>query len=484
MTRVLFATSEVYPLVKTGGLADVSASLPQALCDLGCDVQILMPGYPAALETAAAAGSYRKSLRIGEYEVKLWQTRLTGTEVRLWLVDCPSLFDRPGNPYKNEKGLDWEDNAQRFALFCRVGALMAAGDAGLDWQPDLVHCNDWQTGLLPVFLDSCSHRPRTLFTIHNLAYQGLFSQQTFRSLGLSESLWRWDRLEFHGNLCFMKGGLVFSDRITTVSPGYAREIQTLEFGNGLDGVLRHRRERLTGILNGIDADVWNPEHDPELAFNYRRDQKWNKARCKASLQEELGLEVNNGPLLGFVGRLAEQKGLDWLTSVMPGLLERGCQFALLGSGESRYEEPLRQMSLHWPGQMSLTLGFDEGLAHRITAGADIFLMPSRFEPCGLNQMYSLRYGTVPVVHAVGGLADTVSDPDQSGIDRANGFRFSKADDQALLAALNRALDCFGNPPCWRRLQDNGMSADYSWKQSARSYFDLYQSMLRAHQWPG
>ncbi len=479
MTRVLFATSEVYPLVKTGGLADVSASLPEALCRLGYDVHILLPGYPAAIKAARDAGSRRKTrFRIGQYEVSLWQTRLPGTAVTLWLVDCPPLFDRPGNPYQNENGQDWWDNAHRFELFGRVGAMMAVGEAGVNWRPDLVHCNDWQTGLIPVFLEHYPHRPGTVFTIHNLAYQGIFSHETFRALGLPDSLWRLDQLEFYGQLSFIKGGLVFSDRITTVSPEYAREIQSTEFGHGLDGVLRHRAHRLTGILNGIDTRVWNPEQDPELAFHYGRDHLKNKTQCQARLQQELGLEVNGGPLLGFIGRLVEQKGVDWLIAVMPELLDRGCQFVMLGSGEARYEEPLRLLARQWPGQMSLTLGYDEGLSHRITAGCDIFLMPSRFEPCGLNQMYSLRYGTIPVVHAVGGLSDTVNDPLEAGIGKANGFRFIKADEQALLATINRALKSFRNRKSWRRLQENGMAADYSWNQRARSYGDLYQSILK------
>lgn len=479
MIRVLFATSEVYPLVKTGGLADVSASLPEALCRLDYDVQILLPGYPAAIKAAKEAGSRRKTrFRIGQYEVSLWQTRLPGTSVTLWLVDCPPLFDRPGNPHQNEKGQDWWDNAHRFELFGRVGAMMAVGEAGLTWRPDLVHCNDWQTGLLPVFLEHYPHRPGTVFTVHNLAYQGIFSHDTFRALGLPDSLWRLEQLEFYGQLSFIKGGLVFSDRITTVSPEYAREIQTPEFGHGLDGVLRHRANRLTGILNGIDARVWNPEQDPELAFHYGRDHLKNKTQCQAQLQQELGLEVSGGPLLGFIGRLVEQKGVDWLIAIMPTLLARGCQFVVLGSGESRYEEPLKQLARQWPGQMSLTLGYDEALSHRITAGCDIFLMPSRFEPCGLNQMYSLRYGTIPVVHAVGGLSDTVNDPDEAGIGKANGFRFIKGDEQTLLATINRALEYFRVRKSWRRLQENGMAEDYSWKQRARSYGNLYQSILK------
>lgn len=482
MIRVLFATSEVFPLVKTGGLADVSASLPEALCRLDYDVQILLPGYPEAIQAARKAGSRRKSrFQVGQYSVSLWQTRLPGTAVTLWLLDCPPLFDRPGNPYKNEEGRDWWDNAHRFHLFCKVGAMIAMGEAGLSWRPDLVHCNDWQSGLIPVFLESRPERPGTVFTIHNLAYQGLFSQETFRALGLPDALWRWDRLEFHGQLSFIKGGLVYADRITTVSPGYAREIQTPELGYGLDGLLRHRHDALAGILNGIDARLWNPEDDPELPFHYGRDHLKNKARCRASLQRELGLAVHDAPLLGFIGRLVEQKGVDWLLEALPELLARDCQVAILGSGEARYEDPLRELARQWPEQLSLTLGYNEGLSHRITAGCDLFLMPSRFEPCGLNQMYSLRYGTVPVVHQVGGLADTVLDPQDVGIDRATGFCFQAANAQGLSDAVARALAIFGQRKYWRRLQENGMAVDNAWKQRARDYADLYRSVLGARQ---
>ncbi|WP_417514482.1 glycogen synthase GlgA [Marinobacter sp.] len=478
MIRVLFATSEVYPLVKTGGLADVSASLPEALCRLEYDVHILLPGYPAAMEAARSEHALKKaSIQVGEYGVSIWQTRLPGSAVTLWLVDCPALFDRPGNPYQNSKGEDWWDNAQRYELFCRVAAQIALGQAGIHWTPDIVHCNDWQTGLIPVFLERHQRRPGTVFTIHNLAYQGLFPQEIFRALALPDSLWNMHELEFHGQLSFIKGGLVFADRITTVSPGYAREIQTPEYGYGLDGLLQHRRDRLSGILNGIDTRVWNPEDDPCQDFHYSRDSLENKLLCKARLQEQLGLAPGNAPLLGFIGRMVEQKGLDWLVAGMPSLLKLGCQFALLGSGETRYEEPLKALAQQWPDQVSLTLGYDEVLSHRITAGCDLFVMPSRFEPCGLNQMYSLRYGTLPVVHSVGGLKNTVFDPSDVGLDEANGFSFQEPTARSFLSAIERALEYRDNQRAWRRMQHNAMSGEYSWRLRAKSYGDLYQQVL-------
>lgn len=475
MTAVLFVTSEVYPVIKTGGLADVSASLPAALSRLDHDVRILLPGYPAAMETARMAGSHPKHrLRIGQYSISLWETLLPGTEVPLWLVDCPALFDRPGNPYQNEEGRDWWDNAHRYHLFCRVAAMIATGQVGMTWTPDIVHCNDWQTGLVPVFLEDLPDRPGTVFTIHNLAYQGLFPHETFRALGLPDALWRFDRLEFHGQLSFIKGGLVYADQITTVSPGYASEIQTTEFGYGLDGLLRHRSDRLTGILNGIDTQMWDPSSDVYLNAHFNAEHPRNKTQCKAFLQRQLGLAVSDTPLLGFIGRLVSQKGIDWLLAALPVALRKGCQVAILGSGEARYEQSLKELAQSHPGQISLTLGYDEPLAHRITAGADLFLMPSRFEPCGLNQMYSLRYGTLPLVHAVGGLKDTVFDPESSEADLANGFRFETPEASALIYAIERALKYRDDRQAWRRLQLNGMCGDYSWTNRAQDYAELYQ----------
>lgn len=484
MTRVLFASSEVYPLVKTGGLADVSASLPEALCQLGYDVHILLPGYPAAMSATKAAGAEQIArFTIDGFTVGLVQTRLPGTAVTLLLVDCPPFFEREGNPYQNDQGVDWPDNPQRFKLFAQAGARIALGQAGLSWCPEIVHCNDWQSALIPVFLENQPERPGTVFTIHNLAYQGLFPRETFDRLGLPESLWRYDQLEFHGQVSFIKGGLTFSDRITTVSPGYAEEIQTPELGYGLDGLLRYRRPQLSGILNGIDTRIWNPEEDAHLDAHYGPGHLKNKRLCQSQLREALGLAPDGAALLGFIGRLVEQKGLDWLLSVIPPLLERGCQFALLGSGEPRFEHPLEQLARKWPAQVALKLGYDESLAHRITAGCDLFLMPSRFEPCGLNQMYSLRYGTIPVVHSVGGLRDTVFDPSDTGIDNANGFCFRSPDSLSFLEAIERALDCHKNRKAWRRLQDNGMAGDYSWTQSAAHYGELYQGILAERQNP-
>jgi len=482
VNRVLFVTSELYPVVKTGGLADVSASLPDALCKAGADMRILLPGYPAAMELVRRSGvTCLAEVKVSDDSgnVRLWQTQLPGTTVTLLIADCPALFDRPGGPYQDESGQDWWDNAHRYLTFARVAAMISTGRLNLDWIPDLVHCNDWQTGLVPVLLQSCEQPPATVFTVHNLAYQGLFSQDTFRTLGLPDSLWQPDQLEFYGQLSFIKGGLVFSDHLTTVSEGYAREILRPEYGYGLDGLLRHRQADLTGILNGIDTDVWNPECDAFLTHHYSPKNLKGKAFCRRSLLQTLGLERDvRRPLLGFVGRLVEQKGVGLLLQVIPQLLERGCQVVILGAGMPAYEESLHQLSMEWPYRFSFTSGYDEGLAHRITAGADLFLMPSLFEPCGLNQMYSLRYGTVPVVHRTGGLADTVHDPLTAAPNRANGFCFTEPEAPALMKTLDRALSCFSQRYFWRKLQANGMAGDYSWSNRARSYEEIYQSILQ------
>jgi len=486
MTRILYVTSEVYPIVRTGGLADVSASLPEALGHMGYDVNILLPGYPAAMELTREAGMQAKArLWVDSYDVKLWQTRLPGTAVTLWLVDCAQLFGRPGNPYQNSAGEDWKDNARRFQLFAKVGSKIALGKAGLTWAPELVHCNDWQTALLPVYLELIAERPSTVFTVHNLAAQGLFPRNTFQNLGLPERLWSFDLLEHQGQLAFIKGGLVFSDRITTVSPGYAAEIQTPEFGCGLDDLLHQRRRALTGILNGIDTRTWDPETDVYIARDYGPDQLKNKRLCRADLQRKVGLENNDAPLFGFVGRFAERKGVDWLLAVMPGLLRRGCQMVMLGAGagtgDGHYEESLARLAQEWPRQLSVTIDYDNPLAHQITAGADLLLMPSRFEPCGLNQLYALHYGTLPIVHRVGGLRDTVFDPMDSDSAMANGFCFEIPDASAFLTAIERALKYFDNRRAWRRLQDNAMAGDYSWNRSARLYGELYQDVLAERQ---
>lgn len=481
MHKILFATSEAYPLIKTGGLADVSASLPAALTALGCQVRVLVPGYPQALEVIKKRFGRRKiaQLTLGDTPVTLWQTPVRNADITFWVAECSAFSNRSGNPYTDDNDLDWSDNAERFYLFCELTRRLSLAEAGLRWKPDVVHCNDWPTALTPALLHQHPQRPATVFTIHNLAYQGLFPPETRHRLGLSETFWHMHSLEFYGQLSFIKGGLIYADRLTTVSPSYAQEIRTEEYGCGLDGVLRARGEHLSGILNGVDQADWNPRSDPHLAAHYHAGDLSNKARCKQSLVQELGLHVGHEgqPLIGFIGRLVEQKGIDLILESLPWLLAQGCRVALLGSGAPELEQRLDALARKHPGQLSLTLCYDEALAHRITAGSDLFMMPSRFEPCGLNQMYSLLYGALPVVHSIGGLKDTVFDADEFPVDGANGFTFNEPTPESFMQALKRALNRYQNSAHWQRLQVNGMAVDYSWQHSARAYMDVYDSAL-------
>ncbi len=480
MQKVLFATSEVYPLIKTGGLADVAASLPRALLKLGQDVKILLPAYASVLEKAANTGFKDiAQFDIEGYSISLKQTRLPGTKVTVWLVDIPEFFDRPGNPYCGPDGNDWFDNHKRFYVFAKVAELIALDQLNLNWQPTIVHCNDWQTGLIPALLSLHAEHPATVFTIHNLAYRGLFSYQAFAELNLPEAFWHHERLEFYGQISFIKGGLAFADYITTVSPSYAQEIQRPEFGYGLDGLIRYRNDSISGILNGIDTDEWNPGTDPHLTSNYNRRTLGNKAKNKLALQEDLGLAINaDTPLLGFVGRLVDQKGVDLILAQMNQLLSQNCQLIILGSGFPHYEQALKNIAAQHPTKVAVILGYNESYAHRIEASSDIFLMPSIFEPCGLNQMYSLRYGTLPLVHAVGGLRDTVFEEVQENIsDQANGFVFKDASAEGLFSAVQRAIALYQHKDQWKKLQLNAMSKDFSWDVSAKEYLAIYENLV-------
>lgn len=477
MSNILFATSEVYPLIKTGGLADVAASLPRALTKLKHNVRVLLPAYASVMKTAAAELKKITVLEVDGQPVTLWKTLLPGTRVWVLLADAPAFSEREGNPYCGPDGYDWPDNAERFLLFAKVARLIALDKAGLQWPVDIVHCNDWQTGMIPALLSADNPRPATVFTIHNLAYRGLFSWDTFASLGLPHEFWHMDRLEFYGQLSFMKGGLVYADHITTVSPSYAEEIQTPDAGNGLDGLLRHRRHVLSGILNGIDADEWNPGTDKHIAQTYNRRTLANKQKNKTALQERSGLEVSDKPLLGFIGRLVDQKGVDLILADLPQLLSDGCQCVILGSGMKNFEEEFTQLAKKYPQHLSVTIGYSESLAHLIEAGVDIFLMPSAYEPCGLNQLYSLRYGTLPVVHAVGGLRDSVIDFAEPTQTDATGFMFYQYTTHGLYTAVQRALATFQDKKTWRMLQNNGMAQDLSWQRSAEEYVRLYGQLL-------
>jgi starch synthase len=478
--RILHVASEMQPLVKTGGLGDVVSALPAAQAALGHDVRILIPAYREALARAgdpSAVASLRLPGLPGTATLLEASAAPPGTVA--WLLDYGPAFDRPGNPYVDAGGLPWEDNAERFALLSRAAVVVACGDQSLDWQPDVVHCHDWQTGLVAPLLDESTRLvlpPVTVFTIHNLSYQGLFPEQTFRDLGLSAPLWSMHGLEFNGRLSFIKGGIAFSDWVTTVSPTYAAEIRTAPLGAGLEGLLDARGDRLVGILNGIDSDGWNPATDPFIDSHYDAGSLDRKAANGTALAARLGLE-GKGPVLGFIGRLVEQKGVDLIVDAMPGLLDAGVRFACLGTGERLLEQRLGQLARSHRGRVGVEIGYDEGLAHLIEAGADLFLMPSRFEPCGLNQMYSLRYGTPPVVRRTGGLADTVVDatPATLADGTATGFVFDAPSASDLSAAVRRALDLHSDRDAWRRLMSNGMKRDFSWRASAMRYLELYRT---------
>ncbi len=478
VNKILFVTSEIHPLIKTGGLADVSASLPKAIKALRRDIRILLPAYRSVL---ASVGPTQEIAAFpcppaGE-PVRLLETHLPGTSIRIWLVHSPAHFDRDGGPYLGPDGRDWLDNAERFTVFARAAEAVALDRAGLSWRPELVHCNDWQGGLAVALLTRHPARPATLFTIHNLAYQGLFPAATFHRLGLPPELWSMHGLEFYGQISFIKGGIAYADMISTVSPQYAQEICTPEFGCGLENLLQHRADRLVGILNGADYKEWNPAKDPLIPQRYNAFSLHKKPVNKTALQQHFGLAVDDTvPLVGMIGRLAEQKGFDLMLTALPQLLRQPVQLVVLGSGDRQLEERLRLAVAAHPGRVAAHFGYSEALAHQIEAGADIFLMPSRYEPCGLNQIYSLRYGTVPVVHRTGGLANTVVDATDETLRRgsATGFIFDEPTPAALLAALDRALACYRQPRVWKRLAYIGMQQEFGWRQSAHQYAELYQ----------
>jgi len=483
---VLFATSEIAPWVKTGGLGDVAAGLPPALRRAGVDVKVLVPRYPAlALAFPSAPVIAELSNLGGELPPASLCEASAADGTPLLLLDCPILYDRPGNPYLGAGGRDWHDNHIRFGLLSRVAALLAGSSNPLPWQARILHCNDWQSALAPSYLNyfgGLGARAATLLTVHNLAFQGLFGQHALSELALPPHAWAMDGVEYHGQLSFLKAGLQHADWITTVSPGYAGEIQSDSEGMGLAGLLRWRGDSLSGIRNGIDTDIWNPAVDPYLVSAYDAAHLAKKAANKSELQRRLGLDQRKDvPLLGVVSRLTEQKGLDLLPPLEKQLAALPVQLAVLGSGGRQHELAMSEMATNHPGQFAVTIGFDEGLAHMIEAGADIFLMPSRFEPGGLNQMYSLRYGTPPIVRKTGGLADTVIDYAPALVaagkpDTANGFVFRDPTAEALLAAIRRAVAAWREPKLWRQLQRNGMAQDWSWAEPASQYVDLYRKL--------
>jgi starch synthase len=470
--------SEALPFAKTGGLADVLGALPKALTRLGHAVDLVMPRY-RGINVGPATTSIRVALGGQVDDAQMSVTTSGG--LRTIFVGHNTYFDREYLYGVTER--DYPDNPERFAFFCQA-ALNWATSNGLHY--DVVHAHDWQTGLVPVLMKraeatlSAPHTP-TVFTIHNLAYQGIFDASWLPRLGLGWDLMRMDALEYWGRISYLKGGVLFSDLVTTVSPTYAQEIQTPELGFGFDGILRHKSDDLVGILNGIDYDQWDPDSDVNLPAPYNASKLKGKGAAKRKLLEGYGLPAKakdrGRPLIGMISRMVDQKGFDLIAAVADELPKLGAGFVVLGTGDRRYEDLWRDLAAKHPTVIAVRIGFDEALAHLIEGGADIFLMPSRFEPCGLNQMYSLRYGTIPVVRATGGLNDTVLDVDPETC-RGTGFRFVEYTPQALLGAIRRALAAFGNRPLWRRIQKGGMRQDFSWDASAREYVDVYERAAR------
>jgi starch synthase len=471
MPRILMISSEAAPLAKTGGLADVVGALPSALRPFGHDVAAVIPRY-ASIELRNARRVWDNlHIQLGDssYTVAIYQAP---AGYPLYLIDCPPLFDRKG--LYGESGMDYPDNHVRFAVLCRA----AIGVARVLFRTDIFHCHDWQTGLVPAYLrTSLATDPtflgcKTLFTIHNLGYQGLFPRSALADVGLDPAVYRPDGMEFFGRVSYIKAGIQFADALSTVSPTYAREIQTPEYGFGLDGCLRDRAAVLTGILNGVDYADWNPHSDRHIPAHYTPEDLSGKRECKRQLLAEFGLpnEAMDRPLIGIVSRFTRQKGTDILAEIAGQLLAEDVYLVALGTGEPEYEAYFRQMQHDNPGRIAARIGFDNPLAHRIEAGSDIFLMPSHYEPCGLNQIYSLHYGTVPVVRATGGLDDT--------IDEETGFKFSEYSGTALLEAVRAAVSAFADPIRWQQMMRRGMGKDFSWKTSAALYSELYRQLFR------
>ncbi|MDN3576519.1 glycogen synthase GlgA [Chitinimonas viridis] len=483
--KVLHVAAECYPLLKTGGLADVVGALPAAQRQLGLDARIVLPGFPAiraGLQDAKVQASMPP--RLGSGPLTLWQGYLPDG-VPAFVIDAPGLYDRVGNPYADAEHHPYTDNHRRFALLGWVAARMAQGLLP-DWRPDVLHGHDWHAGLAAAYLKQTTPAPdmadaACVFTIHNLAYQGLFPASLFAELGLPAQCYAMDGMEFHGQLSFIKAGLYYSDRLATVSPSYAAEIQTAEHGCGLEGLLRHRRAALSGILNGVDEALWNPATDPTLPGHFDADKTGGKARCKTALQAELGLVAEpTGLLFCVVSRLTEQKGLNLVLAGAEALLAQGGQLAVLGSGEPELEAGFSELLGRYPGRVAVRLGFDEPLSHRLFAGSDVVLLPSRFEPCGLTQMYGMRYGALPLARRTGGLADSVRDCSLENLQDASatGMLFERFEQADFDAAVRRAFALYAKPQAWREVRRHAMQQHFGWAGPAKAYQALYRAALK------
>jgi starch synthase len=479
--RVLFVASEAVPFAKTGGLADVVGTLPYVLNNLGADVRVLMPYYGMVKQGKIPMTAVAENLEghLGKTPLAFDVRTPESGDYPFYFVERDEFFER-SQLYGTPRG-DYFDNLERFSFFCSTILPVCQN---LGFQPDVIHCHDWQSALAPAYLHhrwqaaDILNRAKTVFTIHNLAYQGLFPKEKFPLLGLDWSMFGIDGLEYYDQISLLKGGIVFADAITTVSVRYSEEIQTPEFGYGLEGVLRSRSNALHGILNGVDYQEWNPEKDPLLPAHFSKSKLAGKAKNKAALMQAFSLnpKLEKAPILAMISRLADQKGFDLVAAVLPELLAQDLMVVILGTGEEKYHHWLAEVAPKYPGKLGVKIAFDNSLAHLMEAGADMFLMPSRYEPCGLNQMYSLKYGTIPIVRATGGLADTV-DPADPATGTGTGFLFSDYTPEAFATALNAALKAYKNQKQWRRLVQNAMSQDFSWERSAYAYLNLYKLLV-------
>jgi len=478
--KVLFATSEVAPLIKTGALGESSSALPAALAGLGVDVRLLVPGYPQVIDALKSRGRAAALPSLPGVPPAQLLASKHPSGVQLLVIAC-DIYARPGTPYQDTAGRDWPDNALRFGLLSYVSALLSTDASPFPWVPDVLHCNDWQTGLAPAYLRYVdSAKARTVFTVHRLTQQGNFPPENVSLLGLPPQAFAPDGVEFKGNLGFLKAGVQFADRITTVSPTYANEIQEAPLGKGLENLLSRRSDVVSGILNGIDTDAWDPDNDPYIERYYNSGRLAHKADNRRALRARIGLpDEPDLPLFAMVGRLVERKGVDVLADIVPELIRTPAQLVVLGSGEERLETRYRELAKSFPDAVSVKIGFEESLIHQIEAGADISVMPSRYEPCGVNQMFSQRYGTPPVVHSTGGLKDSVVDSTAGNLTAktATGFMFAPLTGETLLDACRRASELFRNKRGWRQLQKSGMARDFSWETTAKHYLELYRDLL-------
>ncbi|RQH07577.1 glycogen synthase GlgA [Paraburkholderia dinghuensis] len=487
--RVLHVASELYPLLKTGGLADVTAALPAALIEQGADARLLLPGFASIAQGLADLHPVARLERtFGAPQASLELGRVPGSDLPVYMIRADAFYSRPGNPYLDAEHVPYGDNAQRFALLGWAAAQLVQ-HADPAWAPQIVQAHDWHAGLVPAYLRAAARErglphgrslARTVFTVHNLAYQGIFPAQQFANLGLPSDFFDMHGVEFYGQLSFLKAGLYYADKITTVSPTYAREIQTVAQGGGLEALLRGRSHDLVGILNGVDYTVWNPATDGSIAMHYSAGHMSGKLRCKTALQARLKLaQKHDAPVFGVVSRLTEQKGLDLLLGALPEIVSRGGQLVVLGTGDASLEQGFTRAARQHPDAVAVELGFDETLAHAIVAGSDVIAVPSRFEPCGLTQLYALAYGALPLVHRVGGLADTVVDASLENLadGLATGFVFERFEPDALTAAIRRAFALYARSHDWRDTRTHAMQQDFGWAASAQRYLALYRELL-------